>query len=70
MITINEAAIVSRANEVLSRKGLTQFFSGTLFATCSAREAAKIETMLIDEYKCGVIVSPMRGTDEYAFDLV
>jgi hypothetical protein len=75
---ICEAAIVSRTENILTGRGLVQFFAGTLFVTCTPREAALIETMIIDEYKCGVVVStpfnvvvsPMRGTNEFAFDLV
>jgi len=43
-------------------------YAGTLFVECSGRTAAKIETALIDELKCGVRVSKVGN--EYAFDFV
>ena len=50
-----------------------EFFSinmdfDTLFVTCSPKIAAKIETNLIEQLKCGVIVS--RVGPEFAFDFV
>lgn len=47
------------------------FAYGTLFVCCDAKEAAKIETMLIKNYKCGIIVTPQRHEDsEFSFDFV
>jgi hypothetical protein len=46
----------------------TTVYSGTLFVECDARTAAKIETALIDELKCGVRVSKVGH--EFAFDFV
>ena len=43
-------------------------YAGTLFVECDARTAAKIETALIDELKCGVRVSKVGH--EFAFDFV
>ena len=43
-----------------------QMYAGSLFVTCSARDAAKIETALINNLNCGVIVSKVGP--EYTFD--
>lgn len=45
-----------------------QMYAGTLFVGCDARSAAKIETVLIENMQCGVIVSKVGP--EYAFDFV
>ena len=42
------------------------FYAGSLFVTCDSRTAAKIETALIEQLKCGVIVSKVGP--EFAFD--
>lgn len=41
-------------------------YAGTLFVACTPRDAAKIETTLIENLNCGVIVS--RVGPEFAFD--
>ena len=41
-------------------------YAGTLFVKCDARSAAKIETALLENLSCGVIVSKVGP--EYAFD--
>ena len=45
-----------------------QMYAGTLFVTCNAYSAAKIETKLREQLQCGVIVSKVGP--EYAFDFV
>ena len=45
-----------------------QMYAGTLFVTCNAYSAAKIETKLREQLCCGVIVSKVGP--EYAFDFV
>ena len=45
-----------------------QMYAGTLFVTCNAYSAAKIETQLRLQLQCGVIVSKVGP--EYAFDFV
>ena len=45
-----------------------EMYAGTLFVECTARDAAKIETALIEKLKCGVIVSKVGP--EFAFDFV
>lgn len=45
-----------------------KFEYGTLFVECTAKEAAKLETVLIEEFKCGIIVSDTGS--EFAFDFV
>jgi len=42
------------------------FYAGSMFVTCSSAVAARIETLLIEALKCGVIVSKVGP--EYAFD--
>jgi hypothetical protein len=39
-----------------------------LFADCTAKEAAKIETLLSNKFMFGVIVS--KAGEDFAFDLV
>lgn len=43
------------------------FQYGTLFVNCTPRQATKIETVLIEEMKCGIIVTP-QGNGEFSFD--
>jgi hypothetical protein len=45
-----------------------RFFCGTLFVRCSAKEAVKIESKLLENANFGVILS--RIGDESAFDFV
>lgn len=46
------------------------FYNGTLFVSdCTALQAARIETALIEHFRAGVIVSP-QGTGEFSFDFV
>jgi len=45
-----------------------EFKYGTLFVECTAKHAAKIESMLIKTIGAGVIVS--KAGDEFAFDFV
>lgn len=43
-----------------------EMYAGTMFVKCDARDAAKIETALIENLNCGVIVSKVGP--EFAFD--
>lgn len=45
-----------------------QFYGGSMFVVCDSKQAAKIETALIEAMKCGVIVSKVG--QEFAFDFV
>jgi len=44
------------------------FVNGSLFVTCSVKEAVKLETALLKELRCGIILSRVDG--EAAFDFV
>lgn len=45
-----------------------EFKYGTLFVECNAKQAAKIESKLLQSMKCGIIVSKI--DEEFAFDFV
>jgi hypothetical protein len=63
-----EKVVLDRVANVLGEDRKAEFTFGTLFVNCTAEQAAKIETMLI-EMKCGgVIVS--KTPAEFAFDFV
>ena len=42
----------------------------TLYVTCNARQAAKLETALLDANVGGVQVNPQIFTGEFSFDFV
>jgi hypothetical protein len=48
--------------------GAAEFTNGTLFVECSIPEAVRIETALLKEVRCGIILS--RVGDESSFDFV
>lgn len=45
-----------------------EFVNGSLFVECSVAEAVRLETALLKELHCGIILS--RVGDESAFDFV
>lgn len=45
-----------------------EFVNGSLFVQCTVPEAVKLETALLKEMRCGIILSRMDG--ESAFDFV
>lgn len=45
------------------------FYNGTLFVFCEVAQAVKLETALIKEMKCGIILS-RTSPNESAFDFV
>ena len=61
------AAATEAASSVVSEP-MVNFYAGSMFVKCDSRQAAKIETALIEALKCGVIVSKVGS--EYAFDFV
>ena len=64
-----EKKVLSIVSEV--SKGSSIFVCGTLYVCCSAKEAAKIETALLDNFKCSIIVTPQRHVDsEFSFDFI
>jgi hypothetical protein len=64
-----EKRVLDVVGKVLKEDDTANFAYGTLFVPgITAREATKIETALIKEFRCGVIVSPC--SNEFAFDFV
>ena len=62
-----EAVVLAKVAEVVGeRKG--SFTNGTLFVECSVREAVKLETALLKNINCGIILS--RVGSESSFDFV
>ena len=66
--TTEQLTLQATATEVIAAITPAEavFYAGTLFVQCDSRTAAKIETALIEQLKCGVIVSKVGP--EYAFD--
>ena len=63
-----EKVVLAEVAKVLESDKKASFFNGTLFADCTAKEATRIETVLIKKFMFGVIVS--KAGEEFAFDLV
>jgi hypothetical protein len=63
-----ETKVLSIVSGILKSDRDADFYMGSLFAVCTAKQAAKIETALKESLECGIIVSPLR--DEFAFDFV
>lgn len=67
-----EKRVLENVRKVMNRTEAQSWYAefkyGTLFVECTAKQAAKIETMLIETMKMGVIVSKV--DEEFAFDLV
>ena len=61
------AAATNTAATVVDSEDIN-FYGGSMFVFCDSKQAAKIETALIEALKCGVIVSKVGP--EYAFDFV
>lgn len=62
-----EKVVLAKVAKVLKTDKVAYFAYGTLFVPgVTSREAAKIETALISELRCGIIVTPSAG--EFAFD--
>ena len=68
--TFTLARAVEIAESVLNRKGDAYLFNGTLFAMCSVREAVQIESALLRECGCGIILSRNLKIGESSFDFV
>lgn len=54
--------------KVVKQDDTAAFAYGTLFVPCTAKEATKIETKLIEAFKCGIIVS--KTPTEFCFDFI
>ena len=67
-----EKRVLENVRKVMNTTDATSWYAefkfGTLFVECTAKQAAKIETMLINTLKTGVVVSKVG--EEFAFDLV
>ena len=64
-----EKRVLEKVSKITNKNAI--FVYGTLFVCCTAKEAAKIETMLINAYKCGIIVTAQRHEDsEFSFDFI
>jgi hypothetical protein len=64
-----EKQALTVVNNVIA-KNTASFFNGTLFVEeISGKQAAKIETALINEFKCGIIVS-RQSVANFSFDFV
>ena len=60
------AALATEAAATIVDREDVNFYGGSMFVFCDSKQAAKIETALIDVLKCGVIVSKVGS--EFAFD--
>lgn len=63
-----EKVVLDKVANVLGEERKASFSFGTLFVECDAKQAAKIETALINLTRKGVIVS--KTPAEFAFDFV
>ena len=63
-----EVKALEAAGTIVNRLLDAEMYAGTLFVRCDSKQAAKIETALIESLKCGVIVSKVGP--EYSFDFV
>lgn len=61
-----EKVVLDKVEKVLKTDNRAYFAYGTLAVECSAKEAAKIETVLSKIVNCGIIVSS--AGDEFMFD--
>ena len=62
-----ETIVLENVTEVLERDHAAEFFCGTLFVDCTAREATKLETMFNELMGQSVIVAST--PNESSFDL-
>lgn len=64
-----EKKVLSVVSKVLADKSFeANFVNGTLFVNCTVAEAIKIESALLKNFRCGIILS--RIDEESAFDFV
>lgn len=64
-----EKQVLALVGKVLKQDDTASFSYGTLFVPeITAKEAAKIETKLIESLKCGIIVS--KAGNEFCFDFI
>ena len=63
-----ETVVLENVTEVLEREHAAEFFCGTLFVDCTAREATKLETMFNELMGQSVIVAST--PNEFSFDFI
>lgn len=64
-----EKKVLAIVGKVLKQDDTANFCYGTLFVPeITAKQAAKIETNLIEALKCGIIVS--KAGNEFCFDFI
>jgi hypothetical protein len=63
-----EKRVLNKVSDILGTDTPASFTSGTLFVVCTPRDAAMLETALLDVTNGGVIVS--KTPAEFAFDFV
>lgn len=63
-----EKVVLAKVAKVVKADRTAEFKYGTLFVECDSKQAAKIETTLLDYLKCGIIVSKIGN--EFSFDFV
>lgn len=64
-----ETKVLSIVADILENDRSADFYSGSMFVDCTASQAAKIETKLLEVLSCGIIVSP-NPFNKFAFDFV
>lgn len=62
-----EKRVLEVVESTLGEK-VAAFFYGTMFVDCTVAEAVKLETALLKELRCGIILS--RVGNESSFDFV
>jgi hypothetical protein len=66
-----ETVVLDKVAKVLDTDNKAAFEYGTLFVDCTAKEAAKIETVLKKMIPFGgIIVTPQGVTGEFSFDFI
>ena len=65
-----EKKVLNTVREVFSdvAEYSAEFVNGSLFVACSVADAVRLETALLKEVRCGIILS--RVGDESSFDFV
>jgi hypothetical protein len=63
-----EKVVLNEVATVLKEERKACFFNGSLFVECTAKDAARVETALIELTKGGVIVSGY--SNEFVYDFV
>jgi len=62
-----EKIVLNEVAKVLNTDDKASFTNGTLFVECSVPDAVKIETALLKELRCGIILSRVGAESAYDF---